>query len=192
MPAPRLKQTKVRTKLATKRIEAGSTQAEMISRTGLSEATYLRLEQGRHKNAPLRSLNNCALVLGCELMDLVEEEWLEWMPLDLTNAPTQDRPIKETSARTEAHVRVELVPTSRGGRDSAITSGYRALVRFANDAEDYGFELDLGQESLAPGATATGRISLWAGEGALVYAGLAFEVLEGQRVIGRGRITEPP
>lgn len=192
MAAPRLTQTKPRTKLALKRVAAGHTQIEMVRMTGLSEATYVRLEQGRHKNPPIRSLNNCAMVLRCSLMDLVEDEWLEWLSLDTTNAPTHEAQEKNAGAmdRVEARVRIELVPTSRGGRKTAITSGYRSLVRFANDDEDYGCEVSLDQESLAPGARASGRISLWAGQEAAVYDGLAFELREGGNIIGRGRTEQ--
>ena len=58
MGAERLVQTQVRTRLAALRVERGMTQAAMIRATGLSRATYLKLEQGRHANPPLRYLNN--------------------------------------------------------------------------------------------------------------------------------------
>lgn len=30
------------------------------------------------ENPPLRLLVNCAIALGCELTDLIEDEWQEW------------------------------------------------------------------------------------------------------------------
>jgi transcriptional regulator with XRE-family HTH domain len=77
-PARRLEQTEVRTALARKRIERGMTQEETWRATGLARATYLKLEQGRYPNPPIRYLANCAIVLGCELEELIELEWRSW------------------------------------------------------------------------------------------------------------------
>jgi hypothetical protein len=40
------------------------------------------LEHGTFVNPPLRQLNNCAIVLGCKLEDLIEPEWRRWLRLD--------------------------------------------------------------------------------------------------------------
>jgi len=81
-PRPRRQATKVETKLADRRLRAGLTQAEMAELTGISLAHYRRLERGQMRNPPLRFLVNCALVLQAELLDIVEDEWLTWMPFD--------------------------------------------------------------------------------------------------------------
>lgn len=38
-------------------------------------------------NPPLRYLANCAIVLGCQPEDLIEEEWRRWFPLAKPNPP---------------------------------------------------------------------------------------------------------
>lgn len=71
-----------KTKLAVWRERRGVTQEELARATGLSMSVYWRLDNGRYDNPPLRYLINCALALGCELDDLVEEEWREWHVFD--------------------------------------------------------------------------------------------------------------
>lgn len=81
-PARRLEQTDIRTPLAQLRVRRGMTQEEVWSATGISRATsratYLKLEHGRYANPPIRYLANCALVLGCNLEDLIEPRWRTW------------------------------------------------------------------------------------------------------------------
>lgn len=54
--------------------------------TGLSLSTYQRLEKGQMNNPPLRYLANCALALDVKLEDLIEDQWREWLPLDVASA----------------------------------------------------------------------------------------------------------
>lgn len=54
------------------------TQQQMIDATGIAPATYRRLERGQHRNPQMRWLANCALVLGCTIEDLIEDDWREW------------------------------------------------------------------------------------------------------------------
>lgn len=49
--------------------------------TGISRATYGRLEQGRYENPPLRYLVNCAIVLNVELDDVLQDDWRTWLKL---------------------------------------------------------------------------------------------------------------
>ena len=82
-PAHRLVQTKVQTRLAERRVKQGMTRQEMWQRTGISRTSYLRLERkDGYRNPPLRYLSNCAIVLGCELEDLVEPKWRTWELFD--------------------------------------------------------------------------------------------------------------
>lgn len=88
MSAPRsrrgrpLKQT-AGTNLARARYQAGYTQQDMASLTGLSLSTYHRLE---HNQVPgdvnLRELVNCAMVLRVEVHELFEDDWLQWRVFD--------------------------------------------------------------------------------------------------------------
>ena len=69
------------TRLGRLRVDAGLTQADMAERTGLSASDYWRLEHNKSPHAVnLRALANCALVLGVELNELIEDEWREWYP----------------------------------------------------------------------------------------------------------------
>lgn len=73
------------------RLRRGMTQREMWEATGTGHGSYLYLEHGGHLNPPLRSLSNCAIVLGCMLEDLIEPEWRRWLKLD-DDAPRPERP----------------------------------------------------------------------------------------------------
>jgi transcriptional regulator with XRE-family HTH domain len=78
-------QTRIETRLAAWRVRRGITQAELAAATGLSLATYRRLERGM-ANPPVRYLANCALALGCPLEDLLEDEHRTWLIMDLRAA----------------------------------------------------------------------------------------------------------
>lgn len=74
------------TRLAQQRLRRGLTQQELATATGLSLSMVRRLERGETRNPPLRYLVNCAIALGVKLDQILEDEWLEWYPLDLTHA----------------------------------------------------------------------------------------------------------
>jgi transcriptional regulator with XRE-family HTH domain len=57
-------------------------QNDVANATGISRSTYSRLERGLIENPPLRYLSNCALALGCNVRELIEEEWLDWYVFD--------------------------------------------------------------------------------------------------------------
>lgn len=88
-PAARRGASSAATKLAATRLRRGMTQREVADATGISYATYQRLERGEIDNPPLRYLTNCALVLGVRVGDLIEDEWLQWKRFD---ARTPDAP----------------------------------------------------------------------------------------------------
>ena len=56
----------------------GSPSASLLSEPGLSLRTLQRIERLEIDNPPVRYLTNCAIVLGCELEDLIEPAWREW------------------------------------------------------------------------------------------------------------------
>jgi transcriptional regulator with XRE-family HTH domain len=64
----------------------GVTQEELARAVGVSVPTYRRLERGQVANPKLRHLVNCAIALGVELGDVVEDSWLEWLRLDEASA----------------------------------------------------------------------------------------------------------
>ena len=67
-----------RSRLYERRRAAGLSQRELAKRTGISLRTLQRIERLEVDNPPIRYLTNCAIVLGCELDDLVEPGWREW------------------------------------------------------------------------------------------------------------------
>jgi transcriptional regulator with XRE-family HTH domain len=75
-------QTKIETRLAQWRVKRGATQASLAGAVGLSLATYRRLERGQNPNPPLGYLVNCAIALGCELDDLLDDHYRDWYVLD--------------------------------------------------------------------------------------------------------------
>jgi translation elongation factor EF-Tu-like GTPase len=84
---------------------------------------------------------------------------------------------------------LQLLRSEEGGRSGPIQSGYRSLVRFEGAEVEFGFELELDEPPLAPGAEGGGLLSLWAvDELPILVSGSRFEVREGTRVVGRGTI----
>lgn len=79
------------TRLALARLSRGVTQEELAVAVGLSVPTLRRLERGDVKNPKLRHLVNCSIALGVELADVIEDEWLNWLPAgDATRPPAPD------------------------------------------------------------------------------------------------------
>lgn len=80
------------TRLAHARLSRGVTQEELARAVGISVPTYRGLERGRVRNPKLRHLTNCAIALGVELDDLLEDEWFEWLPLNASEAAQPPEP----------------------------------------------------------------------------------------------------
>ncbi|HEY8338394.1 MAG TPA: helix-turn-helix transcriptional regulator [Egibacteraceae bacterium] len=74
------------TRLAVWRLRRGVTQRRLAEATGIPLTTYRRLERGELSDPSLRALVNCALALGVDVTDLLEEDWLRW------RAPDDERP----------------------------------------------------------------------------------------------------
>ncbi len=90
---------------------------------------------------------------------------------------------------------LEFLSTDEGGRATPVRSGYRPLLRFASAGELYGMVevVFLVDEWVEPGGSASARIRLAAPEVLpALEAGDEFEVLEGLRVVARGRVIDPP
>lgn len=80
-----------RTQLAALRQKRGVSQQDMSWATGLSVATYQRLERGEITNPPLRYLVNCAIALEVDLDQVIEAEWRQWHAF---SARAKDKPTK--------------------------------------------------------------------------------------------------
>jgi translation elongation factor EF-Tu-like GTPase len=90
-------------------------------------------------------------------------------------------------------VELELLPSEQGGRSTGVGSGWGPLLRF-NGADDlYGMvEVFLDGESVDPGSSASGRLRVAAPERLpTLRHGDRFDVLEGLRVVGRGKVVDP-
>lgn len=74
-------------------------QTALADASGISIATLRRLERGVVKNPSLRHLTNCALVLGCPLEELIEDEWRQWLALAKPKAPTNPESLWSPSDR---------------------------------------------------------------------------------------------
>jgi transcriptional regulator with XRE-family HTH domain len=72
-----VEQTKVRTKLAAWRVKRGMTQKELAEAVDIPPTTYWRIEVGM-KYPTVRDLGNLAIVLGCQVEDLIDDRWREW------------------------------------------------------------------------------------------------------------------
>lgn len=91
-PAPRPSRANRSTKLAELRLERGLTQRQLASSTGVSIASYRRLERDEIRDPGVRTLSNLAIALGVPLEYLIEDHWREWMAFDAMNAPRPPRP----------------------------------------------------------------------------------------------------
>jgi transcriptional regulator with XRE-family HTH domain len=77
----------------------------MAQLTGISLGTYRRLERAELENPSLRHLANCALVLECELEDLIQDEWRGWWPETASRAPTRKEVARLAAAGRKARSR---------------------------------------------------------------------------------------
>ena len=87
-----------------------------------------------------------------------------------------------------------LLRPEDGGRSQSILKGYRSLLRFTGTTTDFGFEIDFEPAKDAteflPGTTRLCRLSFWAVDLLPILSQEAkFEVREGSRIIGNGKIV---
>jgi transcriptional regulator with XRE-family HTH domain len=79
-------QTFARTRVAQLRVYRGMTQEEVAEAAGISLSAYRAIERGKNDNPQLGVIANIAYVLGYELVDAVDPDWLDW-----TYWPTSSR-----------------------------------------------------------------------------------------------------
>jgi hypothetical protein len=89
---------------------------------------------------------------------------------------------------------VEMLPTGEGGLKSSFPSGTRSLLVSFDEAEDgetFGAVIEVEHEDeLAPGTSATVRLSFWS-DAARIYGSYGATLsLEYGREVGRGTINE--
>lgn len=76
------------------RMRRGVTQEELARAVGISVPTYRRIERAETNNPKLRHLMNCAIALGVELDEILEDEWFEWLIFDRSRAAKPPQPEK--------------------------------------------------------------------------------------------------
>ena len=79
-------------KLAAARLQRGLTVKQLCHKTGISQPQYWRLENLRLRDPSIRLYANCALALDIPLIDLIDDELLQWHPFDRANAPEPPEP----------------------------------------------------------------------------------------------------
>lgn len=65
------------TRIAHWRVKRGLTQQEVADLVGLSLNGYWKYERDRIFNPGVRQLANLAIIFGCQIEDLIEDEWRE-------------------------------------------------------------------------------------------------------------------
>jgi DNA-binding Xre family transcriptional regulator len=78
-PAPR--------RLSDIRVAKDLSQARLARLAGISKRTLERIEVNRDGKVTLWHLVNLALVLECELVDLLDDAWLTYRQTDMTVSP---------------------------------------------------------------------------------------------------------
>lgn len=66
------------TRLADLRVRLGITQTELAAASGVGLRAIQEIERGEIRNPRIRYLTNIAMVLGLDLEDVCEPEWLDW------------------------------------------------------------------------------------------------------------------
>lgn len=90
MPRRKAQQTRVLSQLAEVRVAKGVAQHELAHMVGISTKSLVRLEKHRLANPPLAWYVNCAIALGVELEDVLDEWQLRWKRLP--GAPEPPKP----------------------------------------------------------------------------------------------------
>lgn len=90
-----------------------------------------------------------------------------------------------------AHVEVELtlLPSAQGGRKTYVASGYRPQFHYAGKDWDAIFSFDV--ERVEPGDSVRAVVKFLSPEAhrGKISEGTQFELREGLRVVGRGKVT---
>lgn len=90
----------------------------------------------------------------------------------------------------DARIQLALLPPDAGGRRRPLTSGYRSLMRLEGSHRDFGVQVELEDDQLAPGNAGVAYVAWWADDAPLMARGARFELREGARVVGHGVVLE--
>lgn len=97
-----------------------------------------------------------------------------------------------TAREPDVEAEITLFPTEAGGRGSPVSSGYRPAHKVHDHYLTTGTHHYIGRETLAPGETTPGTITLLTPEAYphCLWVGCEIDIQEGSRVVGRARITK--
>ena len=102
-------------------------QAELAALAGISKSSVERIERSDDGAVNLRHLVNLALALNCELLDIIDDDWLCYLWMD-ASAPPPPRETLSRSAGGDVPARQrERAPVGRDAR--RLRSARRSLAR---------------------------------------------------------------
>lgn len=109
-------ETKLRTRVALRRLEVGLTQEELAGHTGLSVETIRLMEAGTQKAPRLWPFVNVARVLDVPVEELLEQRWKEYRvdAPEPANPRALHRPKRWTARLYRLRVEKGLDPSSVG------------------------------------------------------------------------------
>ena len=88
---------------------------------------------------------------------------------------------------------VNYLSKDEGGRQSYVMSGYRGQVKFnGKDGQTSGEQVFRNNDTVYPGESAIAEIRILGVEyfANQLFEGLEFEILEGSRIVGKGKIID--
>lgn len=100
---PQMRRREADTNLARTRQRVGLSQADLAQLAGVSLRSLQRIEKGEHPNPPVRYLSNFALVLGVQLAEVCEPEWLNWTKLPGVGSKPPSRELVRQLATGDHH-----------------------------------------------------------------------------------------
>ncbi|MGV3757856.1 MAG: hypothetical protein ACO1QS_20940 [Verrucomicrobiota bacterium] len=92
----------------------------------------------------------------------------------------------------DVEAEITLLPTIESGRKSPVWSGYRPSHKVRDDYLTTGVHQYIGCDKVLPGQTVHGTISFFSPEAYphCLWVGRVIDIQEGNRVVGRARITK--
>jgi transcriptional regulator with XRE-family HTH domain len=108
------------TRLRLAREAALASQRELAELAGIPIATYRRLERGEIRNPSVRLLVNCAIVLFRPVEELLDDEWLEWMPIDRAEPPPVAERLPAAKALPRRRVKPEWTTSDAPARAAVL------------------------------------------------------------------------
>jgi transcriptional regulator with XRE-family HTH domain len=92
---PGTKQGPPESKLEEWRMKRDLSQPQMSRYTGISMTSYQRLEEVDYESPPYTKLQNCAIVLGVSLDELIEDKFKGWTVFKASAKKPPEMPVWE-------------------------------------------------------------------------------------------------